>query len=170
MLTFENLRDWEKVEMVIRIHRIIFVILWIHLFVGLIINVVIHSIFWFQLLANIFSIVYLNWFIVFMYIKWIDYELDMYVITNCRIIWIEQVWFLNREVSQCSLGDVQEVNSKTKWFFANMFNYGDLTIQTAWNLSNFRMEFVPDSLSMSRKVLSIIEDCKWTLNKDVKGI
>jgi len=117
-----------------------------------------------------FSLVYLMGFSVFMYIAWINHELDMYVITNSRIIWIEQIWFLNRAVSQCALNDVQEVNSKTKWFFANMLNYGDLTIQTAWNASNFKMEFVPDSLQSSRKVLNIVEEYKWELNKNTKKI
>ena len=170
MLQLENLREWEKVEMVLRRHWIVFVILGIHALVGLIINVVLHSIFWFELWVSIFSLIYLMGFSVYMYIEWINHELDMYVMTNSRIIWIEQVWFLNREVSQCALNDVQEVNSKTKWFFANMFNYWDLTIQTAWNASNFKMDFVPDSLQASRKVLNMVEDYKWDLNKWKKRI
>lgn len=170
MLQLENLREWEKVEMVVRRHWIVFVILGIHAIVWLTINIIIHSLFWFELWASIFSLIYLMWFIVYIYINWINHELDMYVITNSRIIWIEQVWFLNREVSQCALNDVQEVNSKTKGFFANMLNYWDLTIQTAWNASNFRMEYVPDSLNASRKVLNWVEDYKWDLNKRKKRV
>jgi len=166
MLKLENLREWERVEIVIRRHWIVFVVLWIHAIVGLFINILLYIMFWFELWVNVFNLIYINGFIVFMYIEWINHELDMYVMTNSRIIWIEQVWFLNREVSQCALNDVQEVNSKTKWFFANMFNYGDLTIQTAWNASNFRMDFVPDSLQASRKVLNMVEDYKWELNKN----
>ncbi len=165
MLQLESLREWEKVKMVIRRHWLVFVILWVHALAGLVINFVLHIIFWFDLWVNVFSLIYLNWFIVFMYIKWINHELDMYVVTNARIIWIEQVWFLNREVSQCALNDVQEANTKTKWFFSNMFDYGDLTIQTAWNASNFRMEFVPDPLWTSRKLLNTVEDYKWDLDK-----
>ncbi len=168
MLQLDNLRPWEKVMMVVRRHWIIFVILWIHAFVGLFINIVLHIMFGFQLWVIMFSIVYLMGFIVFMYIEWINHELDMYVVTNSRIIWIEQVWFLNREVSQCALNDVQEVNSKTKWFFANMLNYWDLTIQTAWNASNFHMEYTPDPLQTSRKVLNLVEEYKWSLNHNKK--
>jgi hypothetical protein len=50
----------------------------------------------------------------FLYIEWLNNELDMYVVTNKRIIGIDQVSFLNRTISECSLADVQEVNSKTK--------------------------------------------------------
>ena len=151
--------------MVIRRHWIVFVLLWVHWVIGLIINLVLHSMFWFGTWVMVFSLLYLNGFIVFMYVKWINHELDMYVITNSRIIWIEQIWFLNREVSQCALNDVQEVNSMTKGFLANMLNYWDLMIQTAWTLSNFRMEYVPKSLSISRKVLNTVEDYKWDLNR-----
>jgi len=167
MIKLDNLRKWEEVKLVLRRHWIVFVILWLHAIFWLIVNIGLHLIFWFQLWVSIFSLIYLMWFIVFMYIEWINHELDMYVVTNNRIIWIEQIGFLNREVSQCALNDVQEVNSKTKWFFANMFNYWDLTIQTAWNASNFKMEFVPDSLWASRKVLNIVEDYKWWNKKEL---
>ena len=170
MLELQNLRPGEKVEMVIRRHWIVFVVLGINALLLLIINIVLHVIFWFELWVNIFSLVYFMWFVLYMYIEWVNHELDMYVITNSRIIWIEQVWFLNREVSQCALNDVQEVNSKTQGFFANMFNYWDLTIQTAWNASNFKMDFVPDSLQASRKVLNMVEEKKHDLWKRDKKV
>jgi len=160
MIQLENLRPWEEVKMVLRRHWIVFVMLWVYAIIWIIINIALYSIFWSVLWLNIFTLIFLSWFLVFIYVEWINHELDMYVITNNRIIWIEQVWFLNREVSQCALNDVQEVNSKTKWFFANMLNYWDLTIQTAWNASNFRMSFVPDPLQAARKVLNIVEDFK----------
>jgi len=165
MLELKNMRDWEIIKMVIRRHWIVFVMLWFHMFFGVIVNIILHSLFWFVLWVDMFSLVYLMGFSVFMYISWINHELDMYVITNFRIIWIEQIWFLNRWVSQCALNDVQEVNSTTKWLFANMFNYGDLMIQTAWNSSNFNMNFVPDSLQTSRIVLNTAEEYKWEINK-----
>jgi hypothetical protein len=169
MLHLRNLREWEVVEMVIRRHRIVFIILWVHATIGLCINIALYLMFWFELWVDIFSLIYINAFIVFMYIEWINHELDMYVITNSRIVWIEQVGFLNREVSQCALNDVQEVNSKTKWFFANMFNYGDLTIYTSWSASHFKMSFVPDSLQLSRKVLNMVEDYKSDLDKNKRN-
>ncbi len=165
MLKLDNLREWEKVEMVIRRHWIIFVFLAFYGFIGLIINILLYILFTSGLWLNILTIIYVLWLIVYIYIIWINHELDMYVVTNSRIIWIEQIWFLNRQVSQCTLKDVQEVNSKTQWFFANMLDYWDLTIQTAWNTSNFKMEFVPDSLWESRKVLNYVEEYKGNLHK-----
>lgn len=81
----------------------------------------------------------------------------MFVITNNRIVWIEQISFLNRVVSECNLGQVQEVNSSTKGFFANILNYGTVTIQTAGNATNFLMDFCPNSLENARKILNIVD-------------
>jgi hypothetical protein len=43
---------------------------------------------------------------------------------------------------------------------ANLLNYGSLTIQTAWNASNFHMDLVPDSLTCARQVLNTVENNK----------
>ena len=93
----------------------------------------------------------------FLLIEWLDHELDMYVVTNNRIIWVEQVAFLNRAVSECNLGQVQEVNSRTKWFFSNMLNYWTLSIQTAWNQTTMQMAFCPNSMQEARKILNIVD-------------
>jgi hypothetical protein len=84
----------------------------------------------------------------------------MYIITNSRIIWVEQIAFLNRTVSECNLWQVQEVNSTTKGFFANMCNYGTLSVQTAWNKTTMKMSFSPDSMQQARKILNIVDTYK----------
>lgn len=85
----------------------------------------------------------------------------MFIITNERVIWIEQVSFLNRTVSECGLWQVEEVWSKTKGLFANIFNYWSIEIQTAWNSSNFLMEAVPNPIWTSRQLHNIINVYRW---------
>lgn len=96
-------------------------------------------------------------FALFLYMEWLNHELDMYVITNNRIIGIEQVSFLNRVVSECGLGQIQEVNSSTKGLFSNILNYGTLTLQTSGRSSHFIMEFCPDIMNSARKVLNVVD-------------
>lgn len=110
--------------------------------------------------VNLLVILYTMVTILFLFILWLNSELDMYIVTNKRIIWVDQISFLDRQVSECSLKDVQEVNSNTKWLFANMLNYGSLTIQTAWTASNFHMSIVPDPLKCARQVLNIVDHNK----------
>ena len=106
-------------------------------------------------------------FSIFLFIEWLNHELDMYIITNNRVIWVDQLSFLNRTVSECNLWQVQEVNSKTSWLFANVLNYWTLSIQTAWNQTTLRMDFAPDSMQKARKVLNIVDDYRDTHQNNV---
>jgi len=158
MLELKNLRPWEKVKIILKRHWIVFLILSVYLFIWIIISICLYIAFWFWFISNILNVVFWLFFWVFLYIEWLDHELDMYIVTNNRIVWVEQISFLNRTVSECNLWQVQEVNSRTKWFFANMFNYWTLSIQTAWNITTMKMDFCPDVIQRAREVLNIVDE------------
>ncbi len=157
-MRMENMRPWEKEIMTIRRHWIVYVFLGIYFLSAVILTIVLYYIFWFNTLTNISMIVLWLFFSLFLYIEWLNHELDMYVVTNNRVIWIDQISFLNRTVSECNLWQVQEVNSKTSWLLANIFNYWTLSIQTAWNKTTLRMDFSPNAIQWARKVLNIVDD------------
>ncbi len=158
MLNLENLRPWETVLAVIKRHWIVYVVLWIYLLLAFVISISIYLILWNTLIWNLTNIIFWLYFTVFIFIEWLNHELDMYVVTNNRVIWIEQISFLNRTVSECNLWQIQEVNSKTSWLFANILNYWTLSIQTAWNMTTLKMDFCPDSMQEARKLLNIVDD------------
>lgn len=160
MLKLENLREGEKVELVIKRHWIIYVMLWVYMLTWVVTFFAVYIILWFTAFASLLNVLFLLVFLLFLYISWLDHELDMYIITNNRIIWVEQIKFLDRTVSECNLWQVQEVNSKTKWFFANMLNYGTLSVQTAGNKTTMQMSFCPDSIQAARKVLNVVDAYK----------
>jgi hypothetical protein len=60
-----------------------------------------------------------------------DMFLDACIITDRRIIDIEQMGFFNRETSIFLLEHVQDVTIETSGFFQTIFGYGTLIIQTA---------------------------------------
>ena len=158
MLNLQNMRPWEEVLRVIRRHWIVYIMLFLYFFIWIIISVSLYIILWNSLLPNLLNIIFWLFFLVFLYIEWLNHELDMYVITNNRVIWIDQIAFLNRTVSECNLWQVQEVNSKTSWLLANLLNYWTLSIQTAWNQTTLKMDFSPDSMQEARKILNIVDD------------
>ncbi len=158
MLNIENLKPWEKVMVVIKRHWIIYVMLWVFFLVWIIITIILFYILWFSVIWSLTNIIFWLYFSVFLYIEWLNHELDMYIITNNRVIWIDQISFLNRTISECNLWQVQEVNSKTSWLFANILNYWTLSIQTAWNTTTLRMDFAPDSMHAARKILNIVDE------------
>lgn len=158
MLKLENMRPWEEALMVIKRHWVIFILLWFYTFFAVMVTVILYTVLWFSMLNNLLNIVFWLLFSVFLYIEWLNHELDMYVVTNNRVIWIDQIAFLNRTVSECNLWQVQEVNSKTSWLIANLLNYWTLSIQTAWNKTTLKMDFSPDAMQWARKILNIVDD------------
>lgn len=158
MLNLENLRKDEEVIMVVKRHWIVYILLSLVFLSWIILSIWLYVFFDAWFINHLINILFWMFFSILMYIKWLDHELDMYAITDNRIIWIDQVAFLNRVVTECNLWQVQEVNSKTKWLFANMLNYWTLTILTAWNATNMQMDFAPDSMQNARKILNIVDD------------
>ena len=167
MLQLENLRPWERVEMVVRRHWMAYLILGLFLWMGVFITITLYAFFgaawWINLLNVCFWLIYS----IFLYVQWLNQELDLYVITNHRIIWVEQKSFLDRTVSEADLADIQEVNSATKGFFANIFNYGTLSIQTSWNRTTLSMSLVPDVINKWRKVLNLVNIRSWKTSATV---
>jgi hypothetical protein len=167
MLELKNMRPWEKVIKVVRIHWVAYIILWLQffffLFVSILLCIVIKTV------AIDLLLVTLLWLISFviLYIEWLNYELDLLIITNNRIVWVEQISFLNRTVSETNLNQIVEVNSKTKWFFANIFNYWDIFIQTAGNKTTLSIKMCPNSIQEARTILNIVETYKeWAKKVD----
>lgn len=152
----ENPLPWENIEIVIKRHWIVYVTIGVYFVSALILSFVLIYFFFTNILIYLILVIFWMFFVLHSYVQWLDHELDLFIITNFRIIWIEQVSLLNRVVSECSLWQVQEVWSKTQGFFANILNYWTITIQTAWNATNFAMEYAPNSISTSSLVLNII--------------
>lgn len=162
MLELDHLRPGEKIEMVIRRHWIIFVFLGLYFFIGLLITIM--MLVWFGLtpLWSLWLIIFWMMFLMFLYIDWINHELDVFIVTNNRIIWVDQVSFLNRTVSEANLGQIQEVNSKTKWILANILNFWTLWVQTAWSTQTMTMAYVPGCMDCQRKVLNVVDHYRDT--------
>jgi len=160
MLQLKNMREWEEVKKVVKRHWFAFITLVAYIIWYLISLISVYIVLGFTLFANLLVVLLSMVAFLLFFVAWLNEELDMFVITNMRIIWVDQLSFLNRTVSECSLKDVQEVNSKSKWLFANMFDFWDLIIQTAWNISNFHMHMAPDPLHQSRDILNLVDEYK----------
>ena len=156
MLKLKNLKEDEVILMTVKRHWVVFVMLGIYFFSGLIVTFIIWWLFGFWFWWNIINIVIWLFFSLFLFIEWLNHELDMYIVTNNRIIWIEQIAFLNRWVTETNLGQVQEVNSKNTWLLSNLLNYWTLSIQTAWSKTTLQMSYCSDTIQTQRKILNIV--------------
>ncbi|EKE29581.1 MAG: hypothetical protein ACD_2C00141G0003 [uncultured bacterium (gcode 4)] len=159
-----NLQPWEEVRMVLQRHWIALVyILWYFIF--LVVSLIFMIYLWNTIslvwdYINVILVIYTCVFILFMYVNWMRYELDLYVITTKRIIGLEETAFLNRHLSECSLDKVQEVNARTTWLLSNLLNYWEVRIHTASENSDFNMPLMPDAFENARKISNFINEFK----------
>jgi len=69
---------------------------------------------------------------------------NAFIITNLRVIDVDQRGFFERTVSEAAYDKVQDVSYKIKGFWGTLLNYGTLIIQTAGTSSNLELEYVRD--------------------------
>ncbi|MEX2008174.1 MAG: PH domain-containing protein [Candidatus Spechtbacterales bacterium] len=62
---------------------------------------------------------------------WTDYYLDVLVITNSRVIDIEQLGFFSRDVATIPLRNIQDIKFEMEGMLATFLKFGTLHIQTA---------------------------------------
>lgn len=160
----------EHLHMVVRKHWIIFVELWASLLflVGMCIGV--YFIGSFGHIPTIFTVLTMLGLMMvglqYIFINWVNDELDILILTNKRIIALEQIKFLDRKLSQASIDQVQEVNASTSWFLGNILHYGNLSIQTAGDASDFHLSQIAESLETSRIVHRYIDEYRHSLDKE----
>jgi len=96
----------------------------------------------------------------FFFFSFIDYYLDIWVITDERIIDIRQEGFFSRTISEQRLFRVQDVTSETQGFFRTVFKYGDVHIQTAATKQRFFFDDVSHPEGIRDLIIKQIERSK----------
>lgn len=76
------------------------------------------------------SIYYMGAYL-FFYFQFIEFYLDMWVVTNDRIVDVEQNGLFSRTISELDLYRVQDVTVETNGFFPSIFKYGNVKVKTA---------------------------------------
>lgn len=93
----------------------------------------------------------------FLFQNYIDYYLDIWIVSDRRILNIEQHGLFGRTVSELRLYRVQDVTSEVRGFWKTMFNYGDVHIQTAGEEQRFIFEDVPRPSDVAKLILDMSE-------------
>lgn len=93
----------------------------------------------------------------FFFFSFIDYYLDVWIVTNERIISIEQEGFFARIISEQRLFRVQDVTSEIEGLFPTLFKYGNVYIQTAAEKERFTFEQVPDPNEVRDVIIKLAE-------------
>ncbi|PIR76616.1 MAG: hypothetical protein COU32_01180 [Candidatus Magasanikbacteria bacterium CG10_big_fil_rev_8_21_14_0_10_42_10] len=84
----------------------------------------------YPLLVLLVSAYTLTMYLLF-YVRFIDYYLDLWIVTNDRIIDIEQHNLFARSITELDLFRIQDVTVEMHGMFATLFNYADVSVKTA---------------------------------------
>ena len=122
---------------------------------------------YFALFVLLVSAFYL-FIILFAFANFVDYYLDVWIVTNQRVINIEQKGLFSREVSEKELGMMQDITSDVEGFWATVLNYGNVHIQTAAETERFVFKQVPYADEVARRISNLVSEYR-KLNKDIEA-
>jgi len=89
--------------------------------------------------------------------EWSDYYLDILLVTNKRIMRIEQLGLFHRIVSELELERIQDITSFVNGPIETLFNFGDLEIQTASEENKIEPKAIPHPVTVRRKIMELCE-------------
>lgn len=107
------------------------------------------------------SIYYLS-VLLFFFTGFIDFYLDVWIVTNDRIIDIEQFGLFSRTISELDLFRIQDVTTNVHGIFPTIFKYGDVIVQTASTNTGLVFRSVPNPDKIRESLLELShEDYKY---------
>lgn len=101
--------------------------------------------------------IYLMFVWSYFFVGWIDYYLDAWIVTNDRIVNIEQNGLFSRVVSEQRLYRVQDVTAEVRGPVQTFFNFGRVYIQTAAETERFVFEDVPEPYQVKKIIIELHE-------------
>lgn len=101
------------------------------------------------------SSIYYMFVVNMLFIGWLDYYLDSAVITNERIIDIDQNGLFNRTVSELHFSKIQDATGTQKGVIQSMLDFGDVQVQSAGTQKEFILDKVPHPYKLSKLIIDL---------------
>lgn len=102
--------------------------------------------------------IYLMSIWLFLFSAFLDYYLDLWIVTNDRIMNIEQHGLFGRTISELDLSKIQDVTSDISGIIPTLFNYGNVQVQTAGEERHFVFEQVHNPHEVRKGILDLIDE------------
>lgn len=171
LIAFIHQKAYEKIIHSVRRHPITFIpyivvfilVLLVPVGVYWLINTMFPTLFAGEIIYSLtimFAAIYFVAVGLFFYSYFVTFYLDLVIITNDRLIDIEQPSLFARTISEVDLYQIQDVTSEIDGIFPSIFNYGDLIIQTAGTVPRFTAYNVPDPHGLRKLILDLAAEDK----------
>jgi hypothetical protein len=162
---FKDKKRDEDIIMVLRRHWLTFIIQFMPIIVGVVFIILVHFFtieFMPEILVNggenvLFFVESLMamilWLITFVF--WVDYYFDVWIITDRRIVDIEQLGLFRRNVSELEHSKVQDVTTEIHGILPTLLKYGFVYVQTAGKKTRFIFKQVPRPMMVRKMILNL---------------
>ena len=80
---------------------------------------------------------------VFFGVSWTNYYLDTLLVTNKRVIDIDQIGLFARDVAEVRIAKIEDIRVEVLGIIPSFFHYGNLHIQTAGESREFIIHNIP---------------------------
>lgn len=106
-------------------------------------------------IANFVKSVYLMYLMAGIMTIWILYYLNYQIITNERLVDVDQKNLLFHSTTEIHIAQIEDVSSEIKGVLGNLFNYGHVYVQTAGTKTRFEFDYIPDPNAVVKQVLDL---------------
>lgn len=113
-----------------------------------------------EAVSDIFNLLYFAVLLILLLgslVVFVLYYLSLQVITDLRMVDVDQLSLFHRDVSEIFIENVEEPTSKSYGFLATFLDYGDVTVQTSGASIQFVFEKVPHPESVKKLILDLYE-------------
>lgn len=99
---------------------------------------------------------------------WVDYYNDVMLVTNKRIIHIQQDGLFSHKISDLILERVVDISTSKKGVLAQVLEYGDIHVHASSEVQNFDFLTIPDPLKNTQNIKNVIELYTATKNHTIE--
>lgn len=107
--------------------------------------IIVGTLFWYLMTFGFVLANFISWFF------------NIYIVTNQRIVDIDFLYLLYKQFSEAELSKIQDISYTTGGIVATIFNYGNVTIETAGEMPNLEFGNVPYPDKVVQTIRSLIE-------------
>lgn len=103
---------------------------------------------------------YVTWLMfvwLWIFFEWTDYYLDVWIITDQKIINVDQQALFRREISTLQLDKIQDVTVDVKGIVPTALHYGNILVQTAGESREFLMLKIAEPQKVRDTIVHQIE-------------
>lgn len=155
--TFRGQRPDEEVRLVVRRHPIVF--FWPLFQSTVALALIVLALIYFSLGNTFYFIATVLALIIFSLIFKITfiYSNSFCLVTNQRVINVDQRGFFNRVITETDYAKIQEVTNSTAGMIGTTFNIGEINILTAGKESQLAIKNIPDPYSIQQEITKNIK-------------